>query len=85
MWQMCGGGGGRSRGRKGHGPFESICLAPGEKGAERHLPEPDGCSILVKGGPAMAHGRTLSKSTKASFSTMETPIINPGQLQRPLS
>lgn len=31
------------------------------------------CGILVKGRPAVAHGRILGKSTTASFSTMRHP------------
>lgn len=38
-----------------------------------------GYSIVVRGSPAAAHGRTLGKWTKASSSTMEMPMVTPRQ------
>lgn len=37
-----------------------------------------GYGIVVRGGPAAAHGRTLGKLTEDSLSTMEMPQSPPG-------
>lgn len=88
MAGMCGDEGGR-RQWGGHSPLAAIDPAAEERGAERSHQAPaqakwDITSWLV-GDPAAAPGRTLDKSTKASFSTMETSTVIPRQLQRPMS